>query len=506
METVKNFPILVLLILLSSLFMMIPALHAALVGDWDVSRVFLYHGIFLSLMSGIVGTATLNRTPKITARYHLVSLLAAYIVLPIFLALPLHALSRSFPTELYVSFGDIYFEMLSCLTTTGATLIDRPNLIPASFHLWRSMVGWLGGLIALVTAYAILAPLNLGGFEIGIRSLYDRKNESGSSVENAGWRLISQTTTILPVYFSLTFILGLSLIVLGDSPIVAATHAMATLSTSGISAVTGMESSMSGRAGEMLIAFFLLSAISYGGLTKNILAGKLPSASNPQFQLMLICVLSVTVVLFLRNYWGAVEIERQDSLASIGRAIWGGIFTSLSFLTTTGFESRDWQAMQIWSGLSDPGIILLGLSVMGGGVATTAGGVKLLRIYALYRHGLREMDFLVHPNSLERHGRGDKMISKRGPQIAFVFMMLFLVSIASLMILFSITGQEFERSVALSIAALTTTGPAVRALEASFLYSQLSNAAKFIFGVGMVIGRMEILVILALFNPNFWRS
>ena len=145
---------------------------------------------------------------------------------------------------------------------------------------------------------------------------------------------------------------------------------------------------------------------------------------------MLISVLGVTAMLFLRSFVGAAEIDRQDNLAAALQAIWGSLFTVLSFLTTTGFESHDWRAMQLWSDLPDPGMILLGVAVMGGGIATTAGGVKLLRLYALYRQGLREMDKLIHPSSLGRRGQGDQMISEGGPRIAFIFLMLFLTALA----------------------------------------------------------------------------
>ena len=121
---------------------------------------------------------------------------------------------------------------------------------------------------------------------------------------------------------------------------------------------------------------------------------------------MLISVLGVTAVLFLRSFVGAAEIDRQDNLAAALQAVWGSLFTVLSFLTTTGFESHDWRAMQLWSDLPDPGTILLGVAVMGGGIATTAGGVKLLRLYALYRHGLREMDKLIHPSEPRTAGAG----------------------------------------------------------------------------------------------------
>ena len=221
---------------------------------------------------------------------------------------------------------------------------------------------------------------------------------------------------------------------------------------------------------------------------------------------MLISVLGITAVLFLRSFVGAAEIERQDNLTAALRAVWGGLFTVLSFLTTTGFESRDWRTMQIWSNLPDPGTILLGVAAMGGGIATTAGGVKLLRIYALYRHGLREMDRLIHPSGLGRRGHGDRLISTGGARIAFVFLMLFLISLALAMIALAATGLSFERSLALSVAGLTTTGPAILTLGDGLVYGDLSAAARAIFCAAMVVGRMEALVIIALLNPAYWRQ
>jgi trk system potassium uptake protein TrkH len=217
-------------------------------------------------------------------------------------------------------------------------------------------------------------------------------------------------------------------------------------------------------------------------------------------------VVGVTFVLFLRSFVGAVEIERQDNLVAALQAVWGSLFTVLSFLTTMGFESRDWRTMQIWSDLPDPGTILLAVAVMGGGIATTAGGVKLLRLYALYRLGLREMDKLIHPSTDGRRGQGDRLISEGGARIAFVFLMLFLVALAVVMIALAATGLGFDRSLALSVAALTTTGPAIGVLGDGGGYADLPAAARVVLCLAMIVGRMEALVIIALFNPVYWRQ
>lgn len=495
----RQFPAFVLVLLAAALMMLVPAAQAATVAQWDVSRAFLYHGVFLAIVGVILGIATRDRIPKVPARYHLFTLLLVYALMPVALAMPLRQLVPQ------LGFEAAYFEMLSCLTTTGATVFDRPRFLPDAVHLWRGLVGWAGGFVILVTAFAILAPINLGGFEI--RREGGDQSESGrrGSIEMATRRILRITGIIGPLYAATTAVLALGLILLGDRPLVAAIHAMSTLSTSGISPVGGLEGTGSGRAGEIAIALFLLPAVTYRFLVFAYRGREWPGLTDPEIQLMMICVLGVTVLLFLRSFIGAVEIERQDNLAAVAQAIWGSLFTVLSYLTTTGFVSHDWRAMQLWSGLPDPGIILLGVSVMGGGIATTAGGIKLLRLYALYRHGLQEMDVLVHPSSLGRHGQGDQHTSQRGSRIAFVFLMLFLSSVGISMIVLSALDLDFQTSLTLSIAALTTNGPAIGTLGTGLGYGDLGTAARLVLCIGMIVGRMEALVLLALFNPAYWR-
>jgi trk system potassium uptake protein TrkH len=373
-------------------------------------------------------------------------------------------------------------------------------------HLWRALVGWMGGLGVLVTAFAILAPLNLGGFEISQAAASQHAGNRGGTIEEANRRILRALRQIAPIYAGLTAALALALFFAGDRPFVAVCHAMATLSTSSISPVGGISGAQSGRIGEMAIALFLLPAVSHRGFSLAARRLRGPRLSDPQIQLMLITVLGITGVLFLRSFVGAVEIDRQDNLTAAVQAIWGSIFTVLSFLTTTGFESQDWRATQLWSDLPEPGTILLGVAVMGGGIATTAGGIKLLRLYALYRHGLREMDKLVHPSSVGRRGQGDALISRGGARIAFIFLMLTLIALALVMLALAATGLSFERSLTLSVAGLTTTGPAIGEAGDGLGYADLSGLAQGILCVAMIVGRLEALVIIALFNPTYWRQ
>jgi trk system potassium uptake protein TrkH len=499
MGALRQFPAFAVLVLVAAALMLLPALHAVRLGNWVVARTFLYHAVFFAFVAAIFGLATMNRQPRVPARYLLMTILVAYVLLPAVLAAPLTVLVPG------LGLGGGYFEMLSSLTTTGATLFDRPRLLPEPIHLWRAVVGWMGGLMVLVTAFAILAPLNLGGFEIGQAGVGPVGGGRSGTIEEARGRILRVLRTIAPVYAGLTAALALMLILAGDRPFIAVCHAMATLSTSGISPVGGIDGTQSGRLGEAMVALFLLTAVTTHALRLGAWRRAGPRLTDPQIQLMLISVVGVTVVLFLRSFIGAVEIARQDNLVAALQAIWGSLFTVLSFLTTTGFESHDWRAMQLWSDLPDPGTILLGVAVMGGGIATTAGGVKLLRLYALYRQGLRELDKLIHPSSLGRRGQGDRLISPGGARIAFVFLMLFLIALALVMIALAATGLSFQRSVALAVAGLTTTGPAIGVAGEGLGYGDLSGAARAVFCLAMIVGRMEALVIVALFNPVYWR-
>ncbi len=500
MGALRQFPAFVVLLLVASGLMLLPALHAAHLRNWPVARGFAAHAVFFCLLSIILGLATMNRRPRGAARYHLATLLLAYLLLPLMLAAPFVALVPG------TGLAGGYFEMLSCLTTTGATLFDRPQLLAEPLHLWRAIVGWLGGLMVLVTAFAILAPLNLGGFEIGLGGSTLRAASRSSSMEEASARILRSLRQILPVYGGMTGALAVVLVLAGDRAFVAICHAKATLSTSAVSPVGGIAGASSGRLGEFAIALFLLPAVSHRGFSLDARRRAGPRLSDPQIQLMLITVLGVTLLLVMHSFVGAAEIDRQDNLAAVLRAVWGSAFTTLSFLTTTGFVSEDWRAAQLWSDLPEPGIIVLGVAVMGGGIATTAGGIKLLRLYALYRHGLREMDKLVHPSSVGRRGQGDALISRGGARIAFIFLMLTMIALALVMLALSATGLDFERALTLAVAGLTTTGPVIRTLGDGFGYADLSPVARAILCAAMIVGRLEVLVIVALFNPLYWRK
>lgn len=504
---IQRLPLFVVLMGIGSIAMLVPAAHALAVRDHEVMRIFFYGFILFSMLTFVVGLATAGYEPKSVARSQLVALLAAFTCLPVMLAVPFYeAVGNS-------SFLNAWFEMVSSLTTTGATVYDNAGRLSPSLHLWRGLVGWLGGLIVWITAVSIFAPMNLGGFEVRATGSAGKGAVSTeftqiSKVADPATRLMRYTLRLTPLYTAFTFLLWLGLVMVGELPYVALIHAMSVLSTSGITPVGGLFYAASGFWGEVIIFGFFVLAISRLSFSPGLLGEKDKGLrADPEFKMGLILILVVTALLFLRHFVAVIDGQVSTNVTQMFRAFWGTLFTITSFLTTTGFESRYWLSAGDWSGLHTPGLFLVGLSLIGGGVATTAGGVKLLRIYALYRHSERELQRLVHPNSVGGGGREARRIRKQGAYISWIFFMLFAMSIAVVMLALSLTGVQFETTLVLAISALSTTGPLAEiAAENPIAFSGIPDGAKIILAAAMVLGRLETLAIVALFNPEIWRN
>lgn len=496
----RQYPLFVLVTMIAATAMMVPAAHAARQENWQVARLFFQYSLLINVVSIGVGVSMMNRATRNVARSNLMTLVYSFSVLPVILALPVAALVPS------LGLFRAYFEMVSSATTTGATLFDDPFRVAEAIHLWRAIVAWMGGFLAILAAIAIMEPLNIGGYELKTTMAGDGDRKVGKNLGSE--RIINSFKLLAPAYGLFTALLTLILVLSGDRALIAFIHAMSTIATSGISPTHGLSSSNAGLAGEMAIFLFLFLAISSRLMVLNQFIPTLKTATkDPEIRLMLIIVIGIPVFLFLRHWFSALDVNAGDDLLAGLRAFWGAIFTVLSFLTTTGFESAEWGMAQSWSGLRTPGIIFFGLVVMGGGVATTAGGVKLLRIYALYKHSGRELERLVHPSSVGSSGIATRRFRRKGAEIAWIFLMLFLIGISVIATALAYAGLDFERAIALSIASLTNTGPVLGALgDHTASYSGLNDTMLGILSFSMVLGRLEALALIALFNPDYWRQ
>ncbi|TMV57267.1 TrkH family potassium uptake protein, partial [Thioclava sp. BHET1] len=304
-----------------------------------------------------IGIATLNYDSANMARRHLISIVSSYFVLPLAAALPF---ALSVPTT---TFFNAWFEMISCFTTTGATLYEGAGRLPASVQLWRAMVGWLGGFYILLIAMAVLAPMNLGGFEVLSAGQVGRNTRDTQQITRTAYpseRLARYAVLLFPAYGGLTLLLWIGLLTVGEPNLIALCHAMSTLSTSGITPGLAPNESPGRLPAEMLIFIFLLFSISrhFWPSTLQIdRKGRL--IDDPEVWLGLTTVLIVAVFLFLRHWQTVYVPGAPNSLLQAAAALWANLFTVLSFLSTTGYVASGWNAAQTWSGLHAPGLLLV---------------------------------------------------------------------------------------------------------------------------------------------------
>ncbi|MFN4100593.1 MAG: potassium transporter TrkG [Pararhodobacter sp.] len=486
-EHLARVPPLVALIGLAGVLMLVPAIKAAVDGNAPLGRTFLYWGLLSLLIAVFVAIATAGQPRRAHTSGPFPLLATIYLLLPAVMALPL---ADAMPAMRYV---DAWFEMISAFTTTGASLIELPRRVPEAVHLWRGMAGWLGGAFILSAATALLAPLRLGGFEM-IRRNPTTPPRTGAAA-GPGFRLRAHAMVILPAYAGLTLALWFLLTLLGIPGFEALMQSMAVLSTSGI-----LPRETLGNVGfmaELVIFAFLCLALSRRFLPGHGARGR---TLHRDPEILTAGLLIGLVVLFVvaRHWAGAFEAREGENLPAIGRAAWGAAFTALSFLTTTGFVSQDWIASRAWSGLTPPGLVLMSVALLGGGVATTAGGIKLLRFYALGRLGRFEMMRMIYPSMVVGGNEYDRFLATSGARSAWLFAMVFALTAVTVVALLLFLGMTLETAMIFTVAALTNTGPLVQvAGEMPHYWVLLDDPARLVLAVAMILGRLEILVLLA---------
>lgn len=505
----RGIPVLFWFTALLGLMMLAPALHGALERDWASSRMFLYCAIGVTAASAVLGIASrAERGAEVSPRGEVLTYAGVFALAPIPAALPFALLLPGFDGM------GAYFEAVSSLTTTGATMIVRPADAPEAIHLWRAILGWTGGLATLTAALAVLAPRGLLDTPDGhaASGLGRATAERVLGLDSGGARTARALKRLTPLYAALTFLLMVLLLATsnGGEGFHAFCHAMGIISTSGISPVDeGLAFHNSRIAEAVSLVFMLLGA--------SRLPWRRPQRGesawgavklDPELRLLGLTVALATAWLFGRHWLGVLQLENgtEESFSSFLKALWGTVATVTSFATTTGYVSMDWQGAQNWSGLSNPAMLLLGLAALGGGVASTAGGIKLFRAFALFQHAILDLSHRAHPSAVDSPRRPGGRLGREAVTNALVFAMLFMAAMAAALLALTATGMSFERALVAAVATLSNAGPALPLLEGDpSAYAKLSESARGVLCAAMILGRIEILAVVALMNPAWWR-
>lgn len=385
-------------------------------------------------------------------------------------------------------FIDAMFEAVSGFTTTGATvLIGLDNMSPSILY-YRQQLNWLGGMGVIVLAVALLPLLGSGGMQ-----LY-KAETPGPMKDDKLTPRITQTARILwLVYLGLTVICTLAFWLAGMTLFDAIGHAMATVATGGFSSHDASFGYFDSVSIEIIAEIFMvLGAINFA---VHFLAWRDRSLTvywvNREVRVFLFLiigsVLIVTVILAQATYSG-------DWLQALRHSA----FQAVSFITSTGFFSQDYT---LWP--SAAVLFLFYIACIGGCGGSTCGGLKVMRVILLVKQSVREMKWLLHPHAAMVLRIDRQVISARARFAVWGFISLYAVSGALLMLLLTADGLDLVTAFSITITTLNNTGPALGVVGANF--TGLSDYAKVVSILGMLLGRLELFTLIIVFTPAFWR-
>lgn len=440
-----------------------------------------------ALLSGGIGTvcvlAVRRPSHDLSQREGILLVCGVWLMVCFFGALPFY-LSPYFRT-----FTDAFFETVSGFTTTGATVLERVEVLPRELQLWRCMTHWFGGMGIVLLGIAILPLVGIGGM-----ALY-RAEFSGARSEKLKPRVAETALALWRIYLALTLALYLALRGAGMDAFEAACHAFSTLGTGGFSTRTASIAAFDSPLIEyIIIVFMLLAGVNFTrhyGLWVEHRPGKFWADRELRYYLAVATAATVIIVLSLLHFPGY----------PLATALRKSLFQTTSILTTTGFTSDDFER---WLPL--PQLVLLTLMFVGGCTGSTAGGLKAARVLLLFKLVGREFRRMVERRGVFAIRLGADVIPEYTIQsllnMVYLTLMVFIVAALAL----AATGVDVLSSIAAVAASIFNIGPGLGSVGPSEHYGHLPYAAKWVLSGCMLAGRLEFYTVLVILSPSFWRK
>lgn len=473
-----------------ALTMLAPALVAFGYAETDQAWTFLVSAGVTLFAGGALVAATrgISRRPNQREAFALAVLV--WSVLPFFGALPLYYAGVT-PTA-----TDAYFEAMSGLTTTGATVLAGLEAVERSVLVWRALLQWLGGLGALMLTFVLLSFYSVGAMKL-FRSAMPRGERHDLRVQ-----LAQSLQAIWWIYLALTSACALSLFLAGIGVFESVCLAMSTLSTGGFSTRADSLASIASPAVEtVLVVFMLIGAVNFTfhwalfhGRGWRVYAG------DPEVR-----------------YLAAVAVAGSAALAAsllaaghpgTFESIRAGVFHAVSMMTTTGFHTGEPATLGAPAGWPLFATLLLAvLALVGGCTGSTAGGLKLLRLSLLIKLVVRELNRLPHPSAVRRIVYAGRAADESPLSGILTFFCTYAVALSLVGVVLSFFGLDFHHAFMAGAAALSNTGPlAVLAEGGEGGYDALAAGAKWTLCVAMLLGRLELFALLAFLAGAFRRT
>jgi trk system potassium uptake protein TrkH len=464
--------------------MLLPVIFDVLEGDPNWKAFLLASGITFACGGGLTHLTRCRLSEGLTLRQAFLLTPVSWTTIALFGAIPLYISDYA---QLRDSFTNAFFESMSGLTTTGATVIVGLDAAPQGILLWRALLQWLGGIGIIGVAIAILPALGVGGMQLF-------RTESSDRSEKVMPRVREIAAGIVLIYVALTVACGLAYWLVEMTAFDALAHALTTVSTAGFSTSDVSMARWDDPILHWIATLFMLSGAVPFVLYLRLFQGQRDALRDSQVLFLLgllaIVIIAVAAWLTLAGRHSAADALRLAS------------FNVVSLVTTTGFATADYT---LWGNLMIG--LFFGLMFVGGCTGSTSGGMKIFRFQVMIRMLQSQFLRLLYPRGVFPRVYAGRILPDDVIGSVVVFFSLYFICYSALTVAMMAFDLDFLTSASAAVSALSNIGPGLGPIIGpAGNFATLPDASKWLLCFGMLLGRLELFTVLILFFPQFWRD
>jgi len=404
-----------------------------------------------------------------------------WLALPIFGALPFMLGATG------LGFTDAFFEAMSGLTTTGATVISGLDELPKGLLLWRGLLQWLGGVGIIVVAMVFLPELRVGGMQIFRAEGFDTMG-----------KILPRATAIAAqvsyIYVGITIACALTYLMLGMNAFDASVHAMTTVATGGFANYDASFGAFPGAVEYAGALFMILAALPFVRYVQLINGNTNALWQDAQIRGFVLTIAVLVAVCFL-----VLTVVQDRSVETSFRQ---ALFNITSIVSGTGYASTDYM---LWGPFLIALFFFIGL--IGGCAGSTACSIKIFRYQLVFASIKTQVRRIHSPNGIFTPRYDGRPVSEDVLSSVMSFFVFFIVTMGLLAVGLSLTGLDLVTSLSGAAAALANIGPGLGdRIGPAGNYGGLNDVAKWMLAAGMLIGRLELMAVYVILTVRFWRA
>ena len=467
------------LLLIESCFLFLCAAIAWIYGESDITA-FLYTALITSSVGLFMSSCIKIKDRVLAKKDGYFTVTVVWVIFSLFGSLP-YMFGNTIP-----HFADAFFETMSGFTTTGSSVLNDIDSLPHATLFWRSLTQWLGGLGIVMLFIAILPSLGIEGRDLYVAEV------TGPTHSKSSFTFTSTARQMWIIYSSLTALQTILLMFGGMNFFDGICHSFTTMATGGFSTKQASVAYWDSAYIQYIIIAFMFIAGTNFALIHTVIKGNWKKLfQDNEFQLYFIIAFLSSVIIGVGLYiddWSNFEQSMRDAT-----------FQVVSLMSTTGFITADYL---LWA--SSFGMILYLLLFTGSSAGSTSGGIKIIRVFLLFKNSFVELKRIIHPNGIINVKYNYKTVH---PNImsgitGFVILYMIVFIIGSLAI--TIFTDDFMTASSAVITCMSNVGPGFGSVGPMDSFSHLHDVAKWILSFLMLVGRLEVLTVMVLFTKAFW--